>query len=61
MENTDKFEGNKTHILLTKIIPEWKSWSLSIQDRFIQLLEGESEVGAFVKDDEEVLKDLKRI
>lgn len=52
-------EGDKTYVVLSEIIPNWESWGLDIQDRFIELLEGEDEAGNFMKGDEEVLEDLK--
>ena len=39
--NRDFLEGEKTSVVLKKIIPHWSQWSLKIQDRFIELLEGE--------------------
>ncbi len=53
-------EGEQTSIVLTNLIPDWQSWSLDIQDQFIELLEGESQEDIFIKKDEEVLKDLQK-
>lgn len=59
--NREYLEGEKTAVILRKIIPEWSNWSLEVQDRFIERLEGESREDLFMKDDEEVLNDLKKI
>ena len=53
-------EGDKTSCILRKILKNWDQWGLEVQDRFIELLEGESEEGDFMKDDDEVLEDLKK-
>ena len=57
--NRDKLEGDKTSAILRKEISEWDEWSLDQQDEFIKLLEGKSDSGQFMKEDEEVLEDLK--
>ena len=57
--NRDKLEGDKTSAILRKKISEWDKWNLDQQDEFINLLEGKSDSGKFMKEDEEVLKDLK--
>ncbi len=59
-DNRDFLEGNKTSIILRKVIPNWDTWKLAIQDRFIELLEGENKEGLFMKEDEEVLEDLQK-
>ena len=56
--NRKDLEGDKTSHVLKTIIPDWLEWNLETQDRFIELLEGESEEGDFMKEDEEVKKDL---
>ena len=44
---------------MQKYIFDWKTWPLDIQDEFIKCLEGECEEGLFMREDEEVLIDLK--
>ena len=56
--NRNKLEGDKTSAILRKEISEWDKWSLEQQDEFIKLLEGKSDSEKFMKEDEEVLKDL---
>ena len=58
--NRDFLEGDKTGIIISKIVPEWCNWKMNIQDRFIELLEGENEEGDFMEDDDTVLKDLEK-
>ena len=58
--NRDKLEGHQTYIELKKVLLEWETWSLDIQDSFIELLEGEGEGELFMKTDSEVLEDLKK-
>ena len=55
----DNLKANKTALVLRKIFSEWDKWSFDIQDRFVELLEGEDEEGDFIKDNEEVLKSLE--
>ena len=55
----DDLEGNKTSVILNKIIPNWDEWSLENQDQFVKLLEGDNEEGNFMKEDEEVKEDIK--
>ena len=57
--NRDFLEGDKTSVILRKEISDWDNWSLTTQDRFIELLEGENTENSFMKTDEEVLIDLK--
>ena len=52
-------EGNKINAVLKKIIPDWINWDLDIQDRFIELLQGECKEEDFMKEDAEVLTDLQ--
>ena len=56
--NRKSLEGDRTSYVLRKILPNWDQWSLEIQDRFIELLEGGSEEGGFIRDDDEVFGDL---
>ena len=58
-ENRDFLEGDQTSVILRKIIPEWDNWSLEDQDHFVKLLEGEDNKGLYIKEDEEVLKDIQ--
>lgn len=55
----EDLEGDKARAVLQKVIPNWSNWNLKIQDQFIEKLEGENVEGAFMKEDEEVLEDLK--
>ena len=56
----DFLEGNHTNVELQKVIPDWCKWTLDVQDRFVELLEGENTEGDFMKDDEEVVEELKQ-
>ncbi len=58
--NREDLEGDKTAYVISKIVPGWSKWSLEIQSQFIAWLEGENIEDNFIKDDEEVLEDLKR-
>lgn len=57
--NRDVLEGDKTACKLQKTLPNWDKWNFDIQNRFVELLEGEDQEGDFMKDDEKILKDLK--
>jgi len=57
--NRKYLEGELTSFVLSKIIPKWQEYSLEIQDRFVELLEGESKTGDFMEDDKDVLEKLK--
>ncbi|MDE0152138.1 MAG: type II CRISPR RNA-guided endonuclease Cas9 [Bdellovibrionales bacterium] len=57
--NRDYLQGDQASFMLKKIIPEWMKYSLEIQDRFVELLEGESKEDDFIEDDKDVLEKLK--
>ncbi len=52
--------GDQTNSILKKTIAHWSQWELKRQDSFIEVLEGENKEEEYVKDDEEVLKDLEQ-
>ena len=62
-ENRDYLEGDKTSVVLRKVVPEWDNWSLEVQDLFVETLEGKSskKEDLYMKTDEEVLEDLKKL
>ena len=59
-DNRNKLEGDKTRWAFKKDIKGWAKWSLEQQDKFVELLDGASESSDFMKDDKEVLEDLKK-
>ena len=71
--NRDYLDGEQTSSILTKIIPDWSSWSLETQDQFVNCLEGEDDskpaleggkvalYNQLMKEDEEILTGLKKL
>ncbi|MDE0119010.1 MAG: type II CRISPR RNA-guided endonuclease Cas9 [Bdellovibrionales bacterium] len=58
--NRDDLEGDKTSVIIAKIIPQWYEWEITLQDQFIELLEGENTDDPYMEDDDKVLKNLKQ-
>ncbi|MYE07822.1 MAG: hypothetical protein F4X95_03620, partial [Oligoflexia bacterium] len=58
--NRDYLEADKTSVIIAKIIPQWHKWGITLQDQFIEELEGENTVGLYMEDDDTVLKKLKQ-
>ena len=53
-------EGDQTGFVLKKIIPQWLKQSLDLQDQFIERLEGDDNDSCFMKEDKDILDDLKQ-